>query len=407
MNEGAPLDPAAPFNERLRYYRERSGKSRAVVGGLVGRSAEWVKGLETGRLGMPRLPKLIRLADVLELDDLADLVGDQRVSRASYAKRAHASLDRVREALASYPVVSSAIEPVSVTSLATRVDHAWSMWRSASRERDAIAPMLPGLLAEGKVAVRSLEGNERRHAGRLLAQIYHLAQMYCAFQPAPELVYMTSDRAMLAAQDADDPVAMAGAAWYLNHVWRDADEAAEARVELAADMAEMLRPADYDEDRALYSLMHLAIALSHAKLGREGDAWHHYDVAEEATRRLNTDLVQWPFFDKTKIGRHAVTIHLDLQKPGLALQAANRFDPTAISSRTNQSWYLIEVARAYHRQGDDVAAVHLLCKAEETSADRFAFSLFARSMVTEMMPNPPGTVAEEVRGLARSLHLIT
>lgn len=401
----SPLGPAAPFAQRLRYWRERSGKSRAVVGGLVGRSADWVKGLETGRLEMPRLPKLIRLAEVLELDDLADLVGDQRVSKASYTKNAHASLDTIREALASYPVRSS--ELILVDSLATRVVHAWSLWRSSHTERDAIAPMLPGLLAEGHTAVRTLDGDERREAARLLAQIYHLAQMYCAFQPAPELVYMTSDRGMLAAQDADDPVAMAGAAWYLNHVWRDAGTAAEARVELATDMAGMLHPARSDDQGALYALMHLALALSHAKLGHEGDAWQNFDEAEKASKAVNAGRVRWPFYDQSKIVRHAVTIHLDLQKPGLALQAARKFDPAAIANRTNRAWYLIEVARAYHRQRDDIAAVHLLRKAQETSADRFAFSLPARTMVAELMPAPAVMVASDVREMARSLHLIS
>jgi transcriptional regulator with XRE-family HTH domain len=58
-------------------HRERAGKSRAVLGGLVGRSAEWVKALETGRLLTPRLPMLIRLAEVLGIDDLSALTGDQ------------------------------------------------------------------------------------------------------------------------------------------------------------------------------------------------------------------------------------------------------------------------------------------------------------------------------------------
>ena len=31
---------------RIRHYRERAGLSRPVLGGLVGRSAEWVKAVE-------------------------------------------------------------------------------------------------------------------------------------------------------------------------------------------------------------------------------------------------------------------------------------------------------------------------------------------------------------------------
>jgi hypothetical protein len=51
--ETTMTDPTA-FGARLRAHRERAGKTRPVLGGLVGRSAEWVKALENGRLLPPR-----------------------------------------------------------------------------------------------------------------------------------------------------------------------------------------------------------------------------------------------------------------------------------------------------------------------------------------------------------------
>lgn len=41
------------FGKRVQFYRTRAGQTRAVLGGLVGRSAEWVKAIENGRLGVP------------------------------------------------------------------------------------------------------------------------------------------------------------------------------------------------------------------------------------------------------------------------------------------------------------------------------------------------------------------
>jgi len=176
------LDPGAPFSKRLAYHRKRSGKTRAVLGGLVGRSAEWVKGLETGRLDMPRLPMLLRLADILEVD-LFDLTGEARLSQAAYTKHSHPSLDTIKRALTAYPAKTT--NPVAADVLAGRVQQAWQRWHGQRRERDAIAPLLPGLLADAGAAVRSLQGDERRRAARQLAQIHHLTQLYCAFQPAP------------------------------------------------------------------------------------------------------------------------------------------------------------------------------------------------------------------------------
>jgi hypothetical protein len=53
-----------------------------------------------------------------------------------------------------------------------------------------------------------------------LARVYHVVQLYLAHQPYPELVWLAADRAMLAAQDADDPAAMTVAAGYHAHVHR-------------------------------------------------------------------------------------------------------------------------------------------------------------------------------------------
>jgi transcriptional regulator with XRE-family HTH domain len=46
--------------QRIHYFRTRAGMTRAVLGGLVGRSAERVKAVESGRLLTPRLPLLVR-----------------------------------------------------------------------------------------------------------------------------------------------------------------------------------------------------------------------------------------------------------------------------------------------------------------------------------------------------------
>ncbi|REE97464.1 helix-turn-helix transcriptional regulator [Thermomonospora umbrina] len=398
--------PGTPFAGRLRFYRERSGKSRAVLGGLVGRSAEWVKGLEAGRLGQPGLPMLIRLADVLDVPDLAALTGEQRLSKATYTKHAHESLGAVRSALTSYTLPGDGAEPPSPTALAVRVAQAWHLWHGARLQRTALATLLPGLITDARAAVRLLDGAERRSALTQLAQIYHLTQLYLAFQPVPELVYLASDRAMSAAQDADDPHAIAAAAWYLNHVHRDAGEAVEARVQLAHDTAAMLRPETSREDLALHGLMHLAIALSHARLGKSGDAWRHHDEAARAAQGLGGHVHPWLMFGTGMVEHYTVTLHADTFQAARAIQAAGRIDPESVPSATRQSRYMAEVARAHHLRKDEVATVHLLKRAREASPDTLAYSLFARSAVSEMLTTGGPMVRDEVQDLALSLQLI-
>jgi transcriptional regulator with XRE-family HTH domain len=84
-------EPSA-FGDRLCRYRERAGMSRPVFGGLVGRSTEWVKAVETGRLAVPGLAMLLYMAEVLGVDDLAELTGDQSARIERFSRGEHPSV---------------------------------------------------------------------------------------------------------------------------------------------------------------------------------------------------------------------------------------------------------------------------------------------------------------------------
>jgi len=102
---------SVPFGQRLRALRNRAGKTRAVLGGLVGRSEEWVKALETGRLQMPRLPMLIRLAEVLGVADLEELTGDQSISMSRMKHAEHPAAPAIRDAVQRYHLSRPTEEP--------------------------------------------------------------------------------------------------------------------------------------------------------------------------------------------------------------------------------------------------------------------------------------------------------
>lgn len=394
-----------PFGERLRRHRERAGMSRPVLGGLVGRSGDWVKALEYGRLLTPRLPLLLRLAEVLGIDDLADLTGDERMSRATYTKNAHEQLPAVATALATYAIPLTD-EPPDVPGLVARVRQTWELWHGARRHRTAIAGLLPTLLADARSTVRRTEGSDRRVALAAEAQVYHLTQLYLSFQPAPELVTLTGDRAMMAAQDADNPAAMAAAAWYVNHVYRDAGQQHDARVQLAIDTALLLDPERDEEQRALWGLLHLAVALSYAKIGRDGEAWHYWDRADEAAQSLGDHVHPWLMFGRGTVDAYAVTMLTDLAKGGEAARRADRLRLASIPSATRRSFHMIETARAFHQRNEHVACVHMLRRAYDESPDTSQFNIFTRSALLDLSEHGGETVRQDATELAHSLALI-
>jgi transcriptional regulator with XRE-family HTH domain len=395
-----------PFGERVRFFRLRAGLTRRVLGELCGRSDQWVKAIETGRLLMPRMPLLIRMAEILELHDLSELTGEQKLATATYTKRRHESTGEVARALASYSLSAPLREPVPAKALAASVAQAWMVWHGSPHQRTAIATVLPRLLDDARTSTRQLAGVERRAALTTLAQVYHLTQLFLAFQPAPELVRLASDRAMQAAQDADDPRAMAAAAWYMNHVFRDSGDQAEARIDLAYQASELLRPADSDADRSLWGLLQLAVALSYAKTGRKGDAERHWDDARRAAESL-TGHHPWLLFGRDMVDAYAITMYADLADGHEASRQADRVALAGMPSTTRRAFHTVETARAYHLKRQPLATVHLLKKAHGLSPETISYNLFARSAVQELMASGGSTVRDDVRDLARALSLAT
>lgn len=340
----------AAFGTRLRAHRERAGKTRFVLGGLVGRSADWVKALEGGRLLTPRLPMLLRLAEVLDVADLAELTGDQSLPVASVTRAGHPDIDRVAAAMKRTTLPAG--EPAPAAVLRGLVDQAWKLWHQSATERTAVAAVLPGLLDDARRSARRLDGNDRRAALVELARVYHLAQLYCAHQPFPELVWLAADRAMGAAQDADNPDAIAAAAWYYAHTYRSANQ---------------------------------------------------IDAATGAAHRLGTGYAHpWLMFGATAVDAYAVTVDADLCRNGEAVRRADSVDYSALPSRTRRAGHLIDAARAHLLAREDVAGVHLFGRALRESVDTVRHNPYARSAVLEMASRR-GTIGEDARELALAL----
>lgn len=412
-----PTDTAPPtlnFGQRVQRARERTGKTRAVVAGLMDQSTEWVKAIETGRIGMPRLPKLLRLAHVLSIEDITELTGEERLAAATYTKAEHGALPTVKRALTSYQLAVDGRAPEPADILAERVRRAWQLWherdprtahgRTLAGHRTRIVELLPALLADAQHSARTLDGADRRRALVALAETYHLAQLFLSFQPAPDLVVLTGDRAMAAAQDADSPRAMASAAWYVNHVHRDAGEAAEARIDLAEQAAALMPDVGDPDHIARRGLLYLAVALSYAKTGEDGNAWRYWDKADAAARQLGDDYAHpWLIFGRGIVDGYAITMHNDLMQPVKALEVAEALDLGRIPSATRRSYHLIESARAHGMLGEGTAAVSLLGKAFQESPETIQYNLHTRSVLPGLVKTGPRMVRDDALALARDL----
>ncbi|MEW2525391.1 helix-turn-helix domain-containing protein [Streptomyces sp. NPDC047071] len=400
------------FGQRVHRARTRAGRTRAYVADVMGHSVEWVKAIERGAIGMPRLPKLLKLAQVLGVEDITDLTGDDRITAATYTKAEHGELPLIKQTLTRYRLAPADRQPEPADVLSARLRQVWKVWHARDERagnqtighRTRIVQMLPALLDDARHSARMLEGADRRRALVAEAEANHLAQLFLSFQPAPDLVMLTGDRAMTAAQDADSPRAIAAAAWYVNHVHRDAGEAAEARVDLAEQAAALLSSKEDPDHIARRGLLYLAVALSYAKTGQAGDAWRYWDKAEAAAKRLGDDYAHpWLIFGRGVVDGYAITMYNDLVQPAKALDVADELDLRTIPSATRRSYHLIETARAHTLLGESAAAVAYLKKARDESLETIKYNLFTRGALPGLAKSGPRMVREDAASLAQEL----
>ncbi|QGN48309.1 helix-turn-helix domain-containing protein [Micromonospora sp. WMMC415] len=399
--------PELTFGQRLKLYRERSGKTRAVLGGLVGRSAEWVKAVETDRILPPRIHMLDRIARALKVD-VSALVGELSDRSAVVNGPEHPALASVRDAVNRVPLSEDvAAEPL--TQIRERLTAAWRARHQASDHRTVLGALLPDLVQDAQRAALAHEGDERRRAQALLAEVLGLTQMFLAYQPAAELLWRVADRAMVAAQESGDPEALACAGWFLCQVHRDAGDW-DTAMSVTLDVVSALeaRTADANANLlALWGALNFEAAYTAARAGEDGRAWRYWDRADRVAQRLPKGFYQpQTSFSRVIMGAHALTVAVELQKSGEAVRQARRLDPAAIPSRPRRARHLIEVARGHYGKGDNEATVAALRQAYESAPETIRFNGYARQITLDLLDGPRH-MRNDVRDLALKVGLVS
>lgn len=179
--------------ERIQILRERKGLTRPVLAGLVGMSPGWLKGIERGSRLPPRLPLLVKLAEALAVGDVAVLAGTDMdlggasVPVQSFARIRHDAVPAIREAVRDPMLVVPAGDEPDVAALASRTADAWMTWHQSTEHRTDVGRVLPRLVTDARVAARTAQGQDRRAANAVLADVYALVQHEIVWASETEL----------------------------------------------------------------------------------------------------------------------------------------------------------------------------------------------------------------------------
>jgi transcriptional regulator with XRE-family HTH domain len=383
-----PFTEPVAFGQRMQILRTRRGMSRGVLAGLLGKSPSWVKQVEGGRLQMPKLPMVLRIAEALRVRNLSDLTGDQSMAVELFTGPGHARLPQVRSAINAFPLTTQREAPTQ-THLRQRLNRAWNARHSAPNHRDVIGSLLPDLIRDAQLAVlQTNSADERRAAQAVLSQVYSLSQFFIAYQPDASLLWRVVERGMISAQESEDPHTLGVAAWLATQAHRDSGpshfDAADAVNLETLRYLEPLLPDASDDVLAIAGALQFEAGYTAARRGDTGTAWRYWDTARAMADRLPGDYYHpVTSFSKAVMGAHAVTIAVELHAGAESVRQAAAADTSTIPSRPRRARHRIEEARGYQLDGQTEAALAALDKAYEAAPETIRYNGYARRIVLE------------------------
>ncbi|MFC3997532.1 helix-turn-helix domain-containing protein [Nocardiopsis sediminis] len=398
-----------PFGRRLKLLRTRRGLTRDSFGGLVGKSASWVKSVESGRLATPKLSILLRIAEILRVRDLAQFTGDQSVAVDLFTGPGHPRLPAVRASINGLPALTARQAP-PVAHLRARLDRAWRARHSSPHHREALGRLLPDLITDAQLAARQAEPRaQRRAAQAVLAEVYALSQFFIAYQPAADLLWRVAERGMVAAQDSGDVHAIGVSSWLMAQAHRDAGDwdAADA---VTTQTAAALEPHVADAGtpaRAMWGALAFESAYTAARRGETGVAWGYWDTANAVADRLPTAYYHpVTSFSQAIMGAHAVTVAVELRAGGESVRQSERAPAGAIPSRPRRARHEIEQARAYHLDARPEEAMSLLEQAQKAAPETIRYNGYARRILAEEMDSRDASRRHRASALSHKMELL-
>ncbi|TLG13808.1 helix-turn-helix transcriptional regulator [Nocardia cyriacigeorgica] len=389
-------------------YRRAIGISQLDLARGIGKSVQWVSGVERGALHAERLTDLINIATVVGCK-LEDLLGRPIDTLAPSAPPRTEAVAAVREVMmrAAVPQPSPPSD-ISLDEVGNRVAQAWTTWHTSPTAHSALGRVLPDLLADANAAY--VVADDRRRAARSLSGTYQIARQWLHHLPEGDLAWVAAERAMNAAREADDPHLIALGAWALSASYRRAGQQDEA-TRLCLSAADELKKR-LDKDPAAtdliadYGMLHLAAAISAAQSDEDGRAWALHRVAEDAARSLGAAYDPWTMFGKGNVDIHGLAISAELGRPDAVIDYASRLDVNDVPSVERKSRVLVDTARGHVQRKEDEAAALALLDAERISAEEVRDSGLVRELLRELLFRDHAKARPHVRGLARRCGLI-
>jgi len=398
--DGTGLAPG----ERIRLFRRRAGLTQEQCAQLKGCTVSAWRKWESGGRRVTGFADWVEIARILGVRDVYKLTG-LPAGELPQPPADHAAVPAIRTALFTFnPDLSG---PPDLDRLAAAVDRAWTVWQER-RSYAEIGARLPALVAELRATVAHADRTEREPAARIAVLLYFLVRAFTKRVGVPDLALVAADRASTAAQTLADPGYRAAAAWNLGmslypqgHAELVAALARDATAELGPRLAEA--PPQW---WSVLGALHLLRAVQLVRLRDEHAALGELQAAEEIGRRTGDRNDFRIFFGPTNVGLHRVWLAVEQSRPAEAIRLADQYDVTGAPSVQRRFAHYVTLARAYCMRSEDVAAIHMLLRAERESAWDLRYHADARAVVRDLLRRENSLTRADLRPLAERLGML-
>ncbi|MFC4942359.1 helix-turn-helix domain-containing protein [Pseudonocardia sp. GCM10023141] len=381
------------IGERIAFYRGRRGISQRMLADLVGRSEDWVSKVERGVRDIRRVDIVTEVARALRVE-LGDLLGqpvlvedDQDDDDIPAIRDALMTPRRLSRTLFQQP---PARPPLPTDRAARLVEHAWTNYQQG--RLGLVIAELPRLISSAQ-DLEDAATTDTRGGWAVSARTHHLAATTLSKVGESDLAWIAAERAMHAADQADDPLVLASAARAATHALLASGRFNDA-VELGNTAAEWMRPHLANNDPAALSLLGMLRLRTAVAAARRHDRAATTELISRATRAaalLGHDGNYWQTgFGPTNVELHRLSTLLDLGDVDYVARHGQEVTAPNLPAERQVS-HMIDVARALSLIAQDGDATQLLREAEDMAPQLVRHNPVVRETVKTMYRRAAGS----------------
>jgi transcriptional regulator with XRE-family HTH domain len=397
------------LGRKIAAERRRRGLSQPELARLLGRSVAWVSQVERGVRKVDRMSVLETVATALEVP-LAELAAEAPVVAAVTEEPPGAGgLRLILSGAYGLRAMLDGNRAPAISTLRANSRKAWELTH-AGRYTD-LTDLLRGLVPDLETAARALPEARRAEVCELMAATYQACSAALAKLGEPEAAWIAADRAMAAAERADNPMLVAAGAFRLVFVFiaaRHYDQGEET-ARTAADALKARADQGDPQAMSLWGALTLQRAVIASRVNDPDAAYGHLEQAAQVAARLgegrndhNTE------FGPANVGLYEIAVAVELGDAGRALRTAATVDATGLSAE-RRARMLIDVARAHAQRRQVNEAVVALRQAEDITPEQVRGHELVRQLVSDLltMQDPPSGQLRELAGQVGAAQLST